>query len=244
MKEPIGLLSSLNPALFLLIALDIAFNASSCPITSSLSTCSTLSTFCFSESIILFTGIPVHLDTILAIDSSSTEFLRSVPASCILCHFSSFSFIFASSVGISPYSIDAASSNLDSLLALSALVLSSSIFALNSLARLKVCFSFSNLLSKFCFSSFRFANSFSISSNLCSFFLDFSIFNASFSTLIVWICLFSVERTVGSDSICILSSAAASSIKSIALSGKNLSVIYLLDNLAALISAESLIVTL
>lgn len=52
-----------------------------------------------------------------------------------------------------------------------------------------------------------------------------------------------LSSSVGTDSICTLIVAAASSIKSIALSGKNLSVIYLSDNVAAATKALSLIFT-
>ena len=53
----------------------------------------------------------------------------------------------------------------------------------------------------------------------------------------------SSSSSTGTESSCILIVAHASSTKSIALSGKNLSVIYLSDNVAAATKALSLIVT-
>ena len=55
--------------------------------------------------------------------------------------------------------------------------------------------------------------------------------------------LVKVSSSVGTDSICTFTVAQASSTRSIALSGKNLLVIYLLDRVAAATSALSLIVT-
>ena len=82
---------------------------------------------------------------------------------------------------------------------------------------------------------------------ICSFlFLDsssFSFFIASFSISSFIIFLVSLSRFVGTLSICTLIVAQASSTKSMALSGKYLSVMYLFDKVLAATKALSWIVT-
>ena len=89
----------------------------------------------------------------------------------------------------------------------------------------------------------RLSSSLSISVILFLEILSFSFFRASFSISSLIIFLSRLSRAVGTDSICTFIVAAASSTKSIALSGKNLSVMYLSDRVAAAIKALSLIVT-
>ena len=77
-------------------------------------------------------------------------------------------------------------------------------------------------------------------------FLSLSALASSVSFLRAWfsissckIFLLTSSISVGMESISVLSIAQASSIKSMALSGKNLSVMYLSDKVAAAITAES-----
>jgi len=120
---------------------------------------------------------------------------------------------------------------------------SSSIFDFNFLISSFIFFSLSHASVNVFSSLFNLVKLLSISSIL---FLDnssFSFFIASFSISKRIIFLVSSSSLVGTLSICTLIVAHASSTKSIALSGKYLSVIYLLDKVAALISALSCIVT-
>ena len=90
MKEPIGRLGSLIPALALFIASDTRWIASSWPFTRFFKFVSKLSSFSFSPPTNLVTGMLVHLDTILAIDSSSTISLKIVFLLFILSDSNSF----------------------------------------------------------------------------------------------------------------------------------------------------------
>ncbi len=72
MKEPMGLFSSLKPLRLRRIALARALIPSSCPTTRWARTFSSSSSFCISLSANLETGMPVHLETISATNSSST----------------------------------------------------------------------------------------------------------------------------------------------------------------------------
>ena len=72
---------------------------------------------------------------------------------------------------------------------------------------------------------------------------SFSLLMASLSISSCLILLFCSSNSSGRESISILSLEAASSIKSMALSGKNRSVMYLLDSSTAKIMASSLICT-
>ena len=100
-------------------------------------------------------------------------------------------------------------------------------------------FSLSNLAVISSFLPLSSAYSFSRASN---FFLEpssFSLVNASFSISSCISFLLTTSSSDGSESISVLIMAPASSIRSIALSGKYLSDIYLSDNLAAATNAES-----
>ena len=178
-NEPIGLLGSFIPALALLIAVAIDLIASSCPTTLLCKILSIFNNFSASSSSILFTGIPVHIETISAITSSFTVSfslfeLFQVSLTCSNC---SFNFL-CSSLTLAAFSkfwhLTASSFSLFIL----------SILSSNSLISSGGVFSFS------------------------------------------------------------LTLEPASSIKSIALSGKNLSVIYLTDKSTAAFIAPSVIFTL
>ena len=82
-----------------------------------------------------------------------------------------------------------------------------------------------------------------MSFSLCFEISSFSFDNAVSSISNCMIFLEISSNSVGIDSISVFIILHASSIKSIALSGKNLSDIYLCDNVAAAISALSAILT-
>ena len=166
------------------------------------------------------TGIPVHLLTIVAIISSSTLFFKSVPVSTIFSQRALRSSSCLTNSGNLPYSISAALLNSLFFFAVSASLRRASAFVLMDAMSLKTLFSVSNCTSRECIFSFASPSSFSIAFRRSSFFLFFSIKSASFSTISVLIARLMRLSSVGSLSICILSSAAASSIRSIALSGK------------------------
>ena len=210
----------LRPALFRLIALAKAARALSWPTTLSFKCSSTPRNFSFSLFSMRETEIPVHLLRIEATKSSSTSFFSSTPAFFIFSHFSSNSLIFLAASGIFEYSISAAFSYLFSRLACSLSFFSKSICFFCSAIWLNTAFSFSNCAFKAFLRSFRFASSFSISFRRGAFCSLFSIFRASLSTSSVSISRLAFASALGSLSICIFSSAAASSIRSIALSGK------------------------
>ncbi len=182
MKLPIGRFRSLKPALLRLMARATALSASSCPTTSSLRMLSMARIFSFSPCSILLTEMPVQRLTILAIISSSTEFLSSVPSTIIRFHLSSSALSSSCFAGICPYSISAALLKSPSRLTASACVLSESMAALTSAIWLKTSFSLSNWFCREILFSSRSASSFSISSRRAVFFSLSSILSASFST--------------------------------------------------------------
>ena len=104
-------------------------------------------------------------------------------------------------------------------------------------------FSLSHLLLKSASCSFIVTSFSSISSILFLLISSFSFFKACLSISRLIIFLVSSSSSTGIDSSCILIVAQASSTKSMALSGKNLSVIYLSDKVAAETKALSFIVT-
>jgi len=115
-KLQIGLFSSFNHALALLIALDTAIIASSCHITFSFNFSSKCINFSFSDSISLEEGILVHFATISAISFETTLSLKyALQFSCNSINFFSDSTIFFSSSGISAYLILATSPRFHSL---------------------------------------------------------------------------------------------------------------------------------
>ena len=242
-KLPIGRFSLESPALFRLTALAIASSASSCPTTFSFKYVFIFRYFSRCVANIFCTEIPVHLLKISATLSSSTRFLSKTPFSHIFSQRFSRSFSCACAAGILPYSISAAAVKSPFCLAKFALNFSSSMSFLACEILSKTLFSSLNLASSAFFVSFKFAISFSISFKRAKFASLSSIFNASRSTLSAVISRFDLANSYGSLSICILSSAAASSIKSIALSGKNLPLIYLSLRRDAATNALSLMLT-
>ena len=102
MKEPIGLFSSLRPALALRIASETALTPASCPITLLCSISGSFRSFSLSLSTSLLTGMPVQPEMTSAISSSVTSSLSSrSPSPAEACSFSSVSFF--SSSGRVPY---------------------------------------------------------------------------------------------------------------------------------------------
>ena len=79
MNEPVGRCGSWSPARARRTALATAASASFCPMTRRPSSSSSLSSRAFSDSSILVTGMPVHLETISAMSSASTSSFRYFP---------------------------------------------------------------------------------------------------------------------------------------------------------------------
>jgi len=221
MNEPIGFLGSFNPALLRLTALLTAFIASCCPITRLPISNSNFRSFSRSLVTILATGIPVQPATISAMKSWSTSSLKSVWSACFLSNswINSVSF-FSASLSLE-YWISATFSKLLSSLASSASFLRLFINAFCWTMLLISSFSDSQMALRRLRSSLRFAIwvwiSFSLSSKP-------SFFSISFSTFmrISWRSTSSISY--GTVFISRRSLEAASSSKSIALSGKNRSV--------------------
>ena len=201
---------------------------------------SILSSFSRSPSISLVTGMPVHLPTIFAISSSSTVSLKRLWPS-LACSSASLS-CFCSS-GRRPYFSSAALFRSYSFSALSmlALVLSISSRSLRTLTIASFSLSHLAFISANCALSSE--SSFWVSSSLA--FESWSVsFLSAASAISCCIILRDISSSsVGIESISVLMRAHASSTRSMALSGRNLSVIYLLDKTAAAISALSWIFT-
>ena len=211
------------PALALRMASLTAFTASSCPTTRSWSTSSKWISFSLSPVIIFATGIPVQRLTTLAISSSPTSSFKScssldlaaiTDSSCCSCLFNFGSLpYFSSDIRLRSYERSAASIWL----------LTSSISFFIARTRKIACFSPSHLAFKSfslaCKSAFSavilLSRSFEASS------LSFFSACSSISSCIIFRRISS--SGAGIDSISVRSLAAASSTKSIALSGKNLS---------------------
>ena len=214
--------------------------ASSWPITRTFNVSSKAKSFSLSEAINLFIGIPVHLE-ITSETLSTVTFSWSKASSDSFASRSAISLVI---FGISPYWSLEASCKLPSCIYLSCKATSLFFWFFNSL-----------IWSNEDFSSFHFAfnavscsvkeairslisfKRFTLSSLLSSFSIEIlSISNRFFSRVIP-------SNSSGKESISIRIEAHASSIKSIALSGKKRSVIYLCDKLTAPIIALSLILT-
>ena len=242
MNDPIGLRGSPIPALERIIASDTFSTASSCPITLLCNNSGKCKIFSLSLSINFVTGIPVHLEIIFVISSSVTLFLNR-PSSFPFSDNSSSAFNSFCNSGSLPYLSSATFPKSYSLSACSICAFTCSISSRNFCTLEIACFSFSHFAfipSNFVFNS---AFSFLMSSNL---FLEISSVSferavSSISNCIIF--LDTSSSSVGIDCISVFIIAQASSIKSIALSGKNLSEIYLCDNVAAVINALSDILT-
>ena len=242
MNEPIGLFSSLRPALALNIASETAWIPSSWPITLLCSISGSLSSFSLSDSTSFDTGMPVHADTTSAISSSVTSSLSSLFSSPLPARsFSSSSFF--SRLGSAPYLSCASFSRSYALSASSIWCLTSSICCLVLLTSVIAFFSFSHWVLMESSSSLRAESSFSMASSLALDPLSSSLPRACFSISSCIIFLDISSSSAGIESISVLIFDAASSIRSMALSGRNLSEIYLSESVAHAISALSVILT-
>ena len=225
------------------MALATAIMPFSWPTTLFPSLSSILMSFSFSPSINLTTGMCVHLAMTSAISSLSTSSL-----SIFLSFWSPVSFLFSSSSFFSssirvPYFSSAALERSPSRsatwawdLADSSFSFISPIFAIAAFS----CFQCPTISSVCDFRSF---SSFSSLASLSLDALSFSFFRASLSISIwvIFLCISSISA--GMLSISILNLEVASSIRSMALSGRNRSVIYLWESVAAATRAESFILT-
>ena len=241
MKEPIGLLGSLSPALALNTASATKSTASSCPITLLWRRLGRCSSFSLSLSTSFVTGIPVHFDIISAISSSVTSSFNSW--ALLFAWFSlSLSSFFSSSGSFPCFSI-ASSSKSYLLSASSILCLVCSISFCRSFIFIIFSFSSSHWLFIELYCSFKIASSFWRSSSLVFDDVSVSFLSACCSISICMIFLLIASSSVGMLSISVLIIEAASSIRSIALSGRNLSEMYLFDSTAQAIIALSVILT-
>src|SRR2546422_6116600 len=102
MNEPVGRCGSWSPARARRTAFATAASASFCPMTRLPSSSSSLTSRSFSDSSILVTGIPVHLDTISAMSSASTSSFRHFPFFWISASRFSSVWISFSSCGMRP----------------------------------------------------------------------------------------------------------------------------------------------
>ena len=219
-NEPIGRLGSDSPARERRIALQIAVTAWLCPIMRLCNASSIFNNFSFSLSSIFATGICVHLDTTSAI-SSSVTLLRS---NCVSC-FSAKDAVanFFSSSGIWPYCNSAMRVKSPARRAVSNSKRARSNSPLIVCAPCKADFSLFQMLSNLSDSLCHFCKSFSNFSNR---FLDassVSFFNASRSIFNCTIFRSKLSNSSGLESISMRMLLAASSMRSIALSGNCLS---------------------
>ena len=238
-NDPIGRFSSAMPALLRLIEDAILDIASSCPTTRFLRSASTRINLFASDSRILLIGIPVQRDTISAISSSVISSFKIRLWLCNLRNFPSSAKSFFSASGIRPYLISATFARSAFLSAISASPRKTSRSFFNCLIAPIVSFSLFQRSSR--------SPVFSRSSSIffCAFLIfcldsaSDSFFKASFSISSFIISRLVCSNSSGMLSICKRRDEAASSIKSIALSGRNLSVIYLADKFTAAKIAES-----
>ena len=189
----------------------------------------------------LATGIPVHLDTILAISSSVTHSCTS-ERSFSLTFFSSSASSF-SRAGSLPYWSSAAFSRLYSRLANCICLLTSSISSRRWLKRSTEAFSLSHLALPALNSSLSPASSSCSSARRFLLTSSVSFLRAASSISSCMTLRDNSSSSAGMESSSVLISAQASSTRSMALSGRNLSEIYLCESSAAATSALSAILT-
>ncbi len=187
--------------------------------------------------------MPVQRETSFATSSSIISSFRNFPFFWILTK--SFSALATSCkrLGILLYLISATLRKSAWLWLISAWKLSSSISFLKFLIFWIKSFSVFHLNSKTPVFSFKSAKDLAIAFSRFWQSAGFSGLRASFSISNFWISLFKLSSSAGSDSISNLRADIDSSIKSTALSGKNLSVIYLAANCEQATKAESFIFT-
>ena len=216
-NEPFGRRGSARPARERRIAFETMRTASSWPTTRFASASSIRSSFSFSPSSILETGMPVHLETTSAISSSVTVFrTRLVVAlpSAACASPSRFS-----SSGILPYCSSAMRARSPLRRAASSSSLSFSRSSLMVDAPWSEAFSLFQTSSR---SAYSFSSAPSVSSSAARRFFvasSFSFFSATCSIFSWMMRRSSLSSSSGFESISMRMRAAASSIRSIALSG-------------------------
>ena len=221
-KEPIGLFGSLMPAFDLWMASQTFVTPSSWPITRSCNILSRCRVFCFSDSFSFATGILVQREIILAISSSVTASWTRLKSSFFTLS-SSWANFFCNS-GSFPYWSSAALLRSYRLCASWISRLTFSISSRREANPSTLFFSDSHLLFCCAYSSCNSASSFWRSTSLSFERLSVSFFSAASSISICMVFLLSSSSSDGIESISVLMSAQASSTKSMALSGRNLSV--------------------
>ena len=221
---PIGRFGSFKPERARRIAFETASTASSWPITSLWSKSSIFRSFSISPSISLFTGMFVHLLTTLAMSSSSISSLSKVFSFFLSLPFSSaFLSRFSSSISLPNFNSAAFWRSVSR----SAFSISIFVFSISSriwLSDINASFSLSHWVFKtliFWFNSFIMPSRFWIFLIFSS--SESSFFMASRSISSCIFCRIKLSNSLGIESISIRKEEAASSIKSMALSGKNLS---------------------
>ena len=222
-NEPIGLPGSFIPAFDLIIDSVIFVTASSCPITRLCNCSSKWRVLFLSVSVSLATGIPVQREMIFAI-SSSVTLSRTKDKSLFFTFASSLSNCFCN-WGNLPYCNSAIFSRSYLLWAICISFLTCSTCSRSSCNLFTEFFSFSHWAFLLLNASLSSANSFWSSSNLSLLKLSVSFFKAASSISICITFLLSSSSSVGIESSSVFIIAQASSTRSIALSGKNLSVI-------------------
>ena len=222
-KLPMGRFGSWSPALARLIEFETNRTASTCPITCRCKTSSISSNLCFSDCSILSTGIPVQRDTTRDISSSPTSSFNSFSVWSVFSKDSSSFCNSSSRRGKVPYFNSAAFSSCPSLSAPSLSSVALCIFSFNALFSSIIFFSYFHCSFKTEYFSLISRISISNASNLLTDSLSFSFLKASRSISNWVIFLWYLSISAGIESICIFKNEAASSIKSIALSGRNLS---------------------
>ena len=239
MKEPTGWFGSCKPLRARRTESATAWMASAWPTTRSPIRSSMWTSFWRSPSSILATGMPVHAATTSAMFSSVTSSCNSRLVCPDCFNDSCISASFFSRPGIVSYRICAAWLRSPSRSAFSCSRCASSSWLLTMLAALMDAFSSCQLVFNALVSSFSLAR---VSSSLARRFLlaaSFSFFNAVRSISNCMICRSSWSISVGIESSSIRSRAAASSMRSIALSGRKRSVMYRWERVVADTSAVS-----
>ncbi|GBD30265.1 hypothetical protein HRbin32_01368 [bacterium HR32] len=237
-----GRLGSLRPARARRMASATACTASSCPTTRWWSRSSSCRSFCISPSSSRVTGIPVHLLTTSAMSSASTSSFRSRCGPRARSSASAASSCLASS-GRVPYRRRAARSRSATRSACSSSTFVRSICSLMERIRCTICFSRSQRWRRASLSWRRRASSCSSFSNRSR---DAGSVSRRSASRSISNCM--IRRSISSSSagllsISIRSLAAASSMRSMALSGRKRSLMYRWDRVAAAITAASVIRT-
>jgi hypothetical protein len=219
MKLPIGRWGSESPLRARRTALDTATMAGSWPTTRRRSRSSICNSFSFSPSSSLSTGMPVHLATTAATSSASTSSLSIFLSFWITASFSCSAARSCSSCTRAPNFISEALPRSPVRMACSSSWWACSILDLISRMPWMQATSFCQW-AFFCFtSSFRSARVFSSFFKRSRLSLSFSFFNASRS-ISSWVARREISSiSVGIESISMRSRLAASSIRSMALSG-------------------------